>query len=145
MNEPTPFELNGTALTTPQGWLWKVVVTVVAQLCLTLFDSMDSGPHGFSAHGVLQARKPEWVATPSSRGSSWPRDWTWVSCIADRFFTIWAPKEDYYLFIEQLLCTELKTCYLISSQYQQCKVGIMAPWYRDEESRGQPRLSNSPT
>ena len=27
---------------------------------------------------------------PSSRGSSWPRDWTQVSCIAGRFFTIWA-------------------------------------------------------
>ena len=30
---------------------------------------------------------------PSSRGSSPPRDWTWVSCIVDRFFTIWATRE----------------------------------------------------
>ena len=30
----------------------------------------------------------EWVAYPFSRGSSWPRDWTWVSCIAGRFFTV---------------------------------------------------------
>ena len=35
----------------------------------------------------------EWVAIPSSRGSSWPRDSTWVSCITDRFFTIWATRE----------------------------------------------------
>ena len=35
----------------------------------------------------------EWVAYPSSRGSSWPRNWTGVSCIADRFFTNWAIRE----------------------------------------------------
>ena len=29
------------------------------------------------------ARRLEWVAILFSRGSSWPRDWTWVSCIAD--------------------------------------------------------------
>ena len=28
-----------------------------------------------------------------SRGASWPRDWTWVSCIAGRFFTNWSTKE----------------------------------------------------
>ena len=32
----------------------------------------------------------ECVAYPFSRGSSWPRHWTWVSHITDRFFTIWA-------------------------------------------------------
>ena len=30
---------------------------------------------------------------PSSRGSSKPRDWTKVSCIEGRFFTIWATRE----------------------------------------------------
>ena len=43
--------------------------------------------------GILQARIREWVAMPSFRGSSQPRDWTQVSCTADRFFTIWATKE----------------------------------------------------
>ena len=33
-------------------------------------------------HGVLQARILEWVAMPSSRGSSWLRDRTWISCIS---------------------------------------------------------------
>ena len=37
--------------------------------------------------GILRARILEWVAMPSSRGSSQPRDWTQVSCIAGRFFT----------------------------------------------------------
>ena len=44
-------------------------------------------------HGILQARTQEWVAIPLSRGSSWPRDWIGVSCVAGRFFTIWATKE----------------------------------------------------
>ena len=44
-------------------------------------------------HGILQARVLEWVAIPFSRGSSQPRDWTWVSCIAGRFFTSWATRE----------------------------------------------------
>ena len=35
----------------------------------------------------------EWVAYPFSRGSSWPRNQTGVSCIAGRFFTNWAIKE----------------------------------------------------
>ena len=35
-----------------------------------------------SVHGILQARILEWVAMPSSRGSSWPRDWTHVSYIS---------------------------------------------------------------
>ena len=41
-------------------------------------------------HGILQARTLEWIAVPFSRGSSWPTDQTQVSCIAGRFFIIWA-------------------------------------------------------
>ena len=43
--------------------------------------------------GILQARTLEWVAMPSSRGSSQPRDQTQVSRIAGGFFTIWASRE----------------------------------------------------
>ena len=60
------------------------------QLCLTLCNPMDSGPPGSSAHGILQVRILEWLAMPSSRGSSLPRDQTRISCgscIAGRFFT----------------------------------------------------------
>ena len=45
---------------------------------------------GSSVRGIFQARILEWVAISFSRGSSRPRDWTPVSCIAGRFFTIWA-------------------------------------------------------
>ena len=54
-----------------------------AQSCPTLW--LCRWP-GFSVHGIFQARILQWVAISSSRGSSWPRDQTWVSCIADGFF-----------------------------------------------------------
>ena len=51
---------------------------------------MDCNLPGSSVHGILWARILEWVAISFSRGSSWPRDWTRVSCVADIFFTNWA-------------------------------------------------------
>ena len=68
-------------------------VLLVTQSCPTLCNPMDCSPPGFSVHGILQARILEWLAMPSSRGSSRTREWTRVSCIAGRFFTIWATKE----------------------------------------------------
>ena len=50
------------------------------QSCLTLCDPMDCSLPGFSVHVILQARTLEWVAMPSSRRFSWPRDQTCVSC-----------------------------------------------------------------
>ena len=44
----------------------------------------------FSVHGIFQARILEWVAISFSRRSSRPRDWTQVSHIVGRRFTIWA-------------------------------------------------------
>ena len=42
----------------------------VTQSCLTLCDPMDHSPPGSSVHGIFQARILEWVAMPSSTGSS---------------------------------------------------------------------------
>ena len=50
-------------------------------------------PMDSSVQGLFQARIPEWVAISFSKGPSQPRDWTWVSCIADRLFTFWATRE----------------------------------------------------
>ena len=68
------------------------VLCLVAQSCPTLCDPMDHSPPGSSVHGILQARILEWDAIPSSRGSSWPRDQTWVSCTAGGF-CFWATRE----------------------------------------------------
>ena len=65
----------------------------VSHSCQTLCHPMDCSPPGSSVHGILQARIPEWVAIPFSRGSSRPRDQTRVSCIAGRFFIVCATKE----------------------------------------------------
>ena len=57
------------------------------QLYPTLLDSMEYNPPGSSVHGIFQARILEWVAMPSSRGSSQPKDLTcisYVSCIGRR-------------------------------------------------------------
>ena len=61
---------------------------LVPQSCLTLGDPMVCSLPGSSVPGTLQARVVDWVAMPSSRGSSQPRDGTQVSCIAGGFFTI---------------------------------------------------------
>ena len=60
----------------------------LAQSCPTLCDPMDCSLSGTSVHGIFQARVLEWIAIALSRGSSRPRDRTWVSCIADRRFTV---------------------------------------------------------
>ena len=46
------------------------------QSCPTLYNPMD---HSSSVHGILQARILEWIAMPSFRGSSQPRDRICVS------------------------------------------------------------------
>ena len=74
------------------GPLWKVKVLGV-QSCLTFCHPMDCSPPGSSVHGIFQARILEWVAMPSSRGSSKPRDRTRVSSTAGRLFTVLATRE----------------------------------------------------
>ena len=77
---------------------WKLcgkqcVHAKLLQTCQTLWDPMDSSLPSSSVHGILQAIILQWVAIPFSRGSSWLRAWTQVSCMAGRFFTIWATRE----------------------------------------------------
>ena len=65
-----------------------------------IFQTQGSNPgiphcrwilYWLSHHG--NPRILEWVAYPFSRGSSWPRNQTEVSCIAGGFFTSWATRE----------------------------------------------------
>ena len=48
-----------------------ILYAKLLQSCLTLCEPLDCSPPGFSVYGILQARILEWVAMPSSRGSSW--------------------------------------------------------------------------
>ena len=81
----------------------KVLVT---HSCLTLCDPMDCSLPGFSVHGILQTIILEWVAIPFSRGSSWPRNQTQVSCTPGRFFTIW-PTREASSFIHVVACVKI--------------------------------------
>ena len=58
----------------------KLKVKVI-QLCPALCDPME-----YTVHAILQARIPEWLAWPFSRGSSRPRNRTGISYITGRFF-----------------------------------------------------------
>ena len=65
----------------------------VAQSCPTLCDPMDCSLPGSSVHGIFQARVLEWVVISFSSRSSQPRDQTWVSHIAGRWYNLWATTE----------------------------------------------------
>ena len=64
---------------------------------------MDWSLPGSLVHGILQARTLEWVAISFSKGSSWPRDWTLVSCIPGRFFIIWTTRAKSQLLLRYFL------------------------------------------
>ena len=97
--EPTsvfPALVGGFFITEPPG---KSYLRTCWALLSHSVVSDSLRPHGLVACqaplsiGILQARILEWVAMPSSRGSSQPRDWTQVSCSVGRFFTIWSTRE----------------------------------------------------
>ena len=68
------------------------------------YNPMDCSQPGFSVHWLLQARILEWVAIPFSRGSSRPRDGTWVYCIAGGFKSL---KSLNYLIQLSIICTTI--------------------------------------
>ena len=90
------------------------------QSCPTPWDPMDYNLPGSSVHGILQARILEWVAIPFSKGSCYnPETWDWtqVSCIVGRLFTIWATRSPdfhwewawYFLFMFKIWTSFLYT------------------------------------
>ena len=76
-----------------ETWYKCEWVSEVSQSCLILCDPMDCSLTGSSLCGIFQARILEWVAISFSRRSSRLRDWTQVSGIVVRHFTIWATRE----------------------------------------------------
>ena len=69
------------------------VCVLVTRSCLTLCNPMDCSLPGYSVYVILQASILQWVAVPFTRRSPQPRDWTCVSCIVGRFFTVWTTRE----------------------------------------------------
>ena len=62
------------------NFLIAISICIHVWLCPVLWDAMDYSPPGFSVHGILQARIPECVAMPFSKGCSRFRDRTRISC-----------------------------------------------------------------
>ena len=80
---PSPYHPSGSSqCTSPEH--------AVSCMWPPLFDPTGCISPDSSVHGISQTRILEWVATSFSRGSSGPRDWTQVSCIAGRLFIHWA-------------------------------------------------------
>ena len=75
--------------TTTVWWWWWFSHWIVSGSCDPMYCSLP----GYSIYGILQASILEWVAISFSRGSSQPRNQTWVFCTAGRFFTDWAIRE----------------------------------------------------
>ena len=99
-------------------FIFLMPVCLVAQSCLTLCNPLDSSPPGSSVRGIFQTRILAWVVISFSRGSSWPRDQTCVSCVADRFFTGWAIREALIFLTVWQLGSKWKSMKEISRSYQ---------------------------
>ena len=85
----------------------------VNQSFLTLCSPID-----YAVHGILQARILEWAAIPFSRGSSQPRVWTQVSCLAGGFFTSWATREALFILRQRQIFSPLTKIFLC--YFHQC-------------------------
>ena len=79
---PMPPALAGRFFTTESPGKPISKAMLCAQSCLTLCNPIYCSPSGSSAHGNFQARILKRAANSSSRASSWPRDWTLISCIS---------------------------------------------------------------
>ena len=77
--------------------LYVCYCCLVTKLCPTLCDPVSYSPSCSSVHGISQAKILEWVSISSSRGSSWSRDWTHVSCIGRWVLYHWATREAVYV------------------------------------------------
>ena len=73
--------------------------TVTHSVMSNSLNVTDCSPPGSSVHGILHARILEWIAIPFSRGSPLLRDWTRVSFITGRFFTVWSTRDLQYLYL----------------------------------------------
>ena len=98
LNMLLPCLLSYTVLTRSLQCYFVVILSIClyTQLYLVLCNPLDGSPPGFFVHGIFQARALEWVAIPSSRESTWFRDWisvSYISCIGRWILYHWASWE----------------------------------------------------
>ena len=127
-----PSESCYSSLLSAEGLRWQTVTGDHAEVCVTearapdsLGDALRDVPFwhswwmwrpGSSVLGISQERILEWVAISFSRGSSWPRDWTWVFCITGRFFTTWGTREPH-----------LEACRILNLPWKAVALAVVLP------------------
>ena len=75
--------------------LSQLLCYLFAKLYPTLCNPIDCSLPDSSVHGISQAKILEWVAISFSRGFSWPRGWTHVSCIGRLVLYHWTAAQCY--------------------------------------------------
>ena len=107
----------------------EVLLCVVSHsACPTLCDPMDFSLPGSSLYGILQARILAWTVILFSRGSSWPRGQTYISCITGRFFTIWATREAHIAWSVQFSRSVLSNSGTLRTTTYQPSLSITNSW-----------------
>ena len=94
--------------------------------CLTPFDPTDCSSTGSSVHGIFQARILEGVAISLFRGSCQLKDWTLISCLAGRFFTVLSYNKCNREVLSLLVHASIFLWCFICLHRAAC--GILVPW-----------------
>ena len=97
-----------------QEWFNICILINVINMCPTLVTPWIVASQVLLSTGILQARILEWAAISFSRGSSWPRNQTQISCIAGRFFTHWVTREAQSMWY--IILTNLRIKVIYSTQ-----------------------------
>ena len=85
---------------------------------------MDCSLPRSCVHGISQARALEWIAISFSRGSSQPRDWTWVSGIVRQILYHWPTREAPSLCIQFSLVQSLSCVWLFVTPWTHSMPGL---------------------
>ena len=112
----------------------KNKVKSLSRVCLFATSWSECSLPDFSVHGIFQARVLEWVAISFSRRSSWLRDWTWVSRIVGRRFTIWATREVHYQDFNQEL-PDIQAGFQEAEEAEVRLPTFVASWWEQGSSR----------
>ena len=110
----------------------SVTACLCVQSCPTLCHPMDYSLPGSSVWGIFQARILEWLAISFSEGSSWPWDWTRISCVSciTGILSPAEPSEKPVTLTTDKRWSFQKWCFVFSSSVQSlsCMWLFVAPW-----------------
>ena len=99
---------------------------LITQPCPTPCNPMDCSPPVSSVHGISQARILKWVAISYSKGSSRPRDRTFISCIGR---WVLYHLSDQYLQLFKCIGLQVSPVWVnVSTPYYACRLNSCQMW-----------------